>query len=178
LLTLWVSLAAWRVLAAGGVPVPPPLAASAGATNPAVVLTHEAWRDLADLWDAAAGKPAGSPIENLTLPLEHHDNGRVRAVLHARTASITDERYIYVRGAVIELFTTEGVPDGRVEAECGLFDRASRRAYCRGAVSFTRHDARVSGVDMFWSAEQQRMRILSRGEVRAKGLIGPIGGVQ
>jgi hypothetical protein len=180
-LAVLTALVALRMLAAVpgvAVPVVPPVMITASATNSAVLLDDAAWRDLASVWDAGHDKPVGSPVENLTLPLDHHLNGRVRAVLHARTASLADDHYVRAWQVTVDLFTAEGGPDGRIVAESGLFDRGSRRGYCRGAVSFTRQDARVSGIDMYWSADQQRLRILSHGEVRTKGLTGRIGGLR
>jgi hypothetical protein len=177
-LAVLLVMAASCILAGTSVTGAPPVMVTATATNPAIALNDTPWRDLADIWDAAHGKPVGSPVENLTLPLDHHVNGRVRAVLHARTATLADDHFVRAWLVTVELFTAEGLPDGRIEAESGLFDRDSRRGYCRGAVSFTRQDARVSGTDMYWAAEQQRLRILSHGEVRTKGLTGRIGGLR
>jgi hypothetical protein len=172
-------LVAARVLAAApaaGAAPARPAAATAAATNAAVRLDDAAWRDLADVWEAGRNKPVGSPVENLTLPLEHHLNGRVRAVLRARTASMADDRLVRAWQVTVDLFTDEGAPDGRIEAESGLFDRGSRRGYCCGAVVFSRQEARVSGTDLFWSAEQQQLRILSHGQVRTRWQVGAIGG--
>jgi hypothetical protein len=172
-----LAMMAWRC-AAADLSAAAVAEAASPAAIPAVVLGDAAWRDLSERWDAMAGRPPGSPIENLALPLEHHDNGRVRAMLHAGTAILAEEPYVCAWQVRVELFTAEGKPDGKIEAACGLFDRATRRGYCRGAVSFTREDARVKGVDLYWSAEQQQVRILSQGEVRARGLIVRMGGFQ
>lgn len=176
-LAILTAMAALRILAGTSITGAPPVMVTSTATNLAVIMDDAPWRDLAIIWDAGHGKPVGSPVENLTLPLDHHINGRVRAVLHARTASLADDRFVRAWQVRVDLFTAEGAPDGRIEAESGLFDRTARRGYCRGAVSFTRQDVRVAGMDLYWSAEQQRLRILSHGEVRTQALTLRIGGM-
>jgi hypothetical protein len=149
---------------------------TATATNQNVTLKDVLWPDLATLWQKTNVQEDGSPIENLTLPLEHHLNGRVKTVLQARTAIMSDERYIRFWGATIDLFTSEGLPDGRIQAENGIYDRETQRGYCPGAIKLVRTDVQIAGKGVYWSAERQRMRILAQGEVRTTAKIGVIGG--
>ncbi len=53
------------------------------------------WADLVEAYDAGKGE-GGSPVENLTLPIEHYDSGRVRAVLRAARAALAEDGYVRV----------------------------------------------------------------------------------
>lgn len=125
------------------------------------------WADLSAAYDAgvAAG---GSPIENLMLPIEHFDNGRVRAVLHAEQATVSDEDTVRASKVRINLFTVQGKPDGWLEAEQCLFNRKEKRGYCRGVVALELQEVVVSGKDLYWSLAQQRVVVISDARVVVK----------
>lgn len=120
-----------------------------------------AWADLADIWRKTPDADA-SPVENLTLPIEHYENGRVRAVLHAGKASVGRGGLIWSWQVRVDLFSLAGQEDGHVEAESCLYDRNARRGYCPENVRLVRTNATVSGVGMYWSMADQRMRILTQ----------------
>ena len=124
-----------------------------------------AWADLADLWRRNPDANA-SPVENLELPVEHYDNGRIRAVLYADRAAVGNSGLIWSWKVAVKLFDPAGAPDGRVEADSCLYDRTTRRGYCPAAVMLTRSNATVCGTGMYWSMTTQRMQILSNAVVQ------------
>ena len=123
------------------------------------------WADLAETWTRKPDTNA-SPVENLTLPIEHYDNGRIRAILHASKAAVGNAGLIWSWQVAVDLFDPAGAPDGRVEAESCLYDRTARRGYCPTAVTLIRTNATVNGTGMYWTLSPQRMRILSNAVVR------------
>ena len=135
----------------------------------------EEYADLAETWRKQPEADA-SPVENLTLPIEHYENGRVRAVLHAGKAAIGRAGMIWSWQVAVDLFNPVGQPDGRVEAECCLYDRNSRRGYCPTGVRLVRTNATVTGTGMYWSMADQRMRILSEPVVQTDHGIRTTGG--
>ncbi len=122
------------------------------------------WADLADTWRRKPDANA-SPSENLTLPVEHYDNGRIKAVLHAGKAFLGND-LIWSWQVAVDFFDPAGLPDGRIEAESCLYDRNARRVYCPASVMLIRTNATISGVGMYWTQATQRMWVLSNAVVR------------
>ena len=123
------------------------------------------WTDLADTWRKNPDADA-SPVENLTLPIEHYDNGRIRAILHAGKAAVGNAGLIWSWQVAVDMFDPAGAPDGRIEAESCLYDRNARRGYCPTAVVLSRTNVVITGTGMYWIMSTQRMQILSNPVVR------------
>ena len=174
------------VLAVPAEPAAPLASASATSAPPATAVStnavvpgtnapaRDAWADLADIWRRQPDADA-SPVENLTLPIEHYDNGRVRAVLRAGRAMLGKSDLIWSWQVVVDLYDTDGRPDGTVEAANCLYDRAGRRGYCPGDVRLVRTNATISGVGLYWSMADEHMRILSQPVVHMARPIRPAG---
>jgi hypothetical protein len=128
-----------------------------------------AWADLSQAYDSKAGV-SGAPVDKLTLPLEHYESGRVRALLRADQATRTDDGFVRALRVRIELFDEAGKDDGVIVAEHALFNLESRRGYCRGAVSFRRPDVEIAGRDLYWSMPQQRVVVIAAARVVVKEL--------
>ena len=146
---------------AGAEGVPAWLNVSALATNAVE------WKDMADVWRQNP-EANGSPVENLTLPIEHYDNGRIRAVLHASKAIVGSSGLVWSWALAVDMFDPNGTPDGRIEADSCLYDRNARRGYCPAAVALIRTNATITGCGMYWTTTTQRMRILSNAVVRLR----------
>jgi hypothetical protein len=136
-----------------------------------------AWADLSEAYDANAGV-SGAPVEKLTLPLEHYESGRVRAVLRAEQATRTDDGFVRALRVRIDLFDEAGQDDGVIVAEHALFNLESRRGYCRGVVSVRRPEVEISGRDLYWSMPQQRVVVIADARLVVKELSRKRGGKQ
>ena len=130
------------------------------------------WADLAELWRRQPDAEV-SPMENFAMPVEHYDNGAIKAVLHAGKAAIGKavvgkSGLIWGWKVVIDLRDPTGAPDGRIEADSCLYDRNTRRGYCPAAVLLVRTNATVSGTGMYWNGDVQQMRIFSNAMVQLR----------
>ena len=178
--TALCAAAVWMAArAAAPEPAPAPTGAVSSVSSAAPIAStnapaRDAWADLADTWRRQPDADA-SPVENLTLPIEHYDNGRVRAVLRAGRAALGRSGMIWSWQVVVDLFDPDGRPDGSVEAANCLYDRGNRRGYCPGDVRLVRTNATVSGVGLYWSMADERMRILSEPVVRLSRPLRPAG---
>ena len=123
------------------------------------------WRPLAEKWGSVKAAMT-SPVENLTLPLDYYDNGRIKAVLHARKAQMFENSLIFAEDVTVDMLTVDGKPDGHLTAEGCLFDRQAKRGYCEGAVSVVKGSDRLKGRGMYFSIEEQFIKILSECEIR------------
>ncbi len=127
--------------------------------------TEALWRPLAEQW-AASKAAMTSPVENLTLPLDYYSSGRIRAVLRARKAQLLSDGLVFSEGVRVDMLTEDGQPDGRMTAEACLFDRKTKQGYCEGAVSMEKGGDRLKGRGMYFSFEQQFIKILAECEIR------------
>jgi hypothetical protein len=130
---------------------------------------REAWRQAAD--------PNALPVENMTLPVAHHPDGRVRALLKAGKALIpaVDSGYVRAQDVVVEIFDNAGHLEGIFITDNCFFDRATSDGYCEGKVRIEQRGVRIFGVDMVWNLETRRAKILSQAEVRLNRFMEGIG---
>ena len=125
----------------------------------------EEWRPLAEKW-APVKAAMSSPVENLVLPLDAFPNGRMKARLRAKKSQIFPDGVIFAEGVDVELLAEDGRVDGRLTAEGCLFDRKAKRGYCEGLVGVEKGGDRLKGRGMYFSIEDQFIKILSECEIR------------
>jgi hypothetical protein len=159
---------AWQVLAVAGLLLCRGVAC--GAADPEVDRwftrhTEALWRPLAEKWGASKAAMT-SPVENLTLPLDYYVSGRIRAILRAQKAQLLPDGLVYAEGVRVDMLTEAGQPDGWLKAEACLFDRTAKKGYCEGAVSVEKGGDRLKGRGMYFSFEQQFIKILGECEIR------------
>ena len=130
----------------------------------ALVTNATEWADLAETWRRHPDANA-NPVEHLTLPVEHYENGRIRAVLHADKAFLGATGLIWAWQVQVEMLDPAGAPDGRADAESCLYDRNAKRGYCPSSVQLIRTNATISGTGLYWTMTTRQMRILSNGVV-------------
>ena len=123
------------------------------------------WHPLVEKWGPMKAAMT-APVENLTLPLDYYDSGRMKAVLRARKAQMFPDNLIFAEGVTVDMLTEDGKPDGRLTADGCLFDRDSKRGYCEGAVGLVKGTDRLKGRGMYFSIEDQFIKILSECEIR------------
>lgn len=125
----------------------------------------QVWMPLAEKWGESKAAMT-APVENLMLPLDYFPNGRMKAVLRAVRSQMIADGLIYAEGVSVDLLTEDGRPDGRLTAEGCLFDRKAKHGFCEGAVSVVKGSDRIKGRGMYFSTEEQFIKILSECEIR------------
>lgn len=103
----------------------------------------------------------GQIVEGLRLPLLRHDNGRVEAMLLADKAWMTDAGVSAEGNLTVYLMTEDGRTNGVARAEKGSFNQKSRIAQCTGAVMMEKDGTRLSGTDMVWMADSNKVWIVN-----------------
>ena len=153
-----------------------PAAGAAPAGTNALLTAAERERALVEAWRQAAD-PQAMPVENMSLPIAHHANGRVRAQLRAGRALIPaqDSGYVRAQDVVIELFSEAGLLEGVLVAENCFFDRATSSGYSEGKVRLEQRGVRIRGANMVWNLESNSAKILSEPEVRFDRFVKGIG---
>ncbi len=132
------------------------------------------WRPLAERWDEVKAK-ATAPVENLSLPLEYHPGGLVKARLYAEKAQIFPDGTVFATGVKVHLYALSGKPDGYLKADDCLFDRQASHGYCKGRVEVVKDSDLIKGVGMYFSISKEFIKILSNCEIRTNRLKGDLG---
>ena len=124
-----------------------------------------AWEALSNKWEESSAATT-TPVENIVLPLDHHVNGRIRAVLRAEKAHLLGNDLVFAWNVKIDLLLPDGTPDGTLVAEDCLMDRINRRGFCRGAVEVKKGPDHLKGRGMYFSTDEQFIKLLSECEIR------------
>lgn len=132
------------------------------------------WRALAGRWDEVKARMT-NPVENLTLPLEYHPGGRVKARLFAEHSQIFEDGIIFASGVRVNLYDDKGVVNGYLITENCLFDRAASHGYCKDHVEAKYNSDTLRGVGMYFSISGEYIKILSNCEIRTKRFQGNLG---
>ena len=140
-------------------------------------LSVAAWQGLMDKWEASKAEMK-SPIENLSLPVDHYPDGRKRIVLQARRSQILTKSLIFAEGVRLEMLSPEGKSEGLVLADDCLLDQATKFGYCRGKVDVSRGTDQIKGHGMVFSADDKFIKILAGCEIRTYRVLSRVGGLK
>ena len=128
-----------------------------------------AWEELSAKWEAASTSTT-TPVENLVLPLDHYESGRekgrIRTLLRAEKAHLMGEDLVFAWNVKVEMLLPDGTPDGTLTAEDCLIDRVKKIGYCRGAVDVKKGPDHLKGRGMYFSTDDQFIKLLSECEIR------------
>ena len=128
-----------------------------------------AWEALSAKWDEASASKT-TPVENLVLPLDHYktgrEKGRIRTLLKAEKAHLLGEDLVFAWNVKIELLLPDGTPELTLVAEDCLVERNTKRGFCRGAVDIKSEADHLKGRGMYFSTDEQFIKLLSECEIR------------
>lgn len=134
-------------------------------------------------WQAGDAADANAtPMEGLSFPIDHFEDGTVRAQFSAEWALLpADEaEFIRAKGVYVELYNEDGDVIGIYVAENCIFDRTTRVGYCDGPVRIEYNapgrNIRVDGIGMQWNLATRNAKILSEPKVTMAGIMGELGG--
>jgi hypothetical protein len=117
---------------------------------------------------AVVGRPAGSgaqdemaPIEDLRLPLEYFENGKIKSQLRAGSAIVPPNGPIEAKDVRAEFYDQSGELESVVTAESCRYSREDGTVWSdTGKVRLERPDIVISGLGFQWKLEEQRIRLL------------------
>lgn len=100
-------------------------------------------------------------MTGIRLPLEYHENGKVKTVLKAEKATIPEgDEPLLAQKVTCELFTVEGLPDILIHADDCRYDRKQQMMTSASPVCFEKPGVVIFGKGFEWSGEKQYIRIL------------------
>ncbi len=124
------------------------------------------WDALQALWNAGPEEGV-QPVRQIRLPVEHHANGRVKALLTAREAWISSSNTV-LRATSVELryLSEKGAQEGVLKAEGLIVDRAARAARAFGAVEVMLNGNTMTGRGAVFDLQTRYIRILSEARLK------------
>lgn len=111
------------------------------------------------------------PIEDLRLPLEHYDDGTLKAQLVAGWAKVPPRGAVEATDVRVELYNRDGSLSGTMQVEHCRYDRDTRRVTSDSKVRLERDSVVITGIGMEWDAEQETVRIRRDPKVVFKGTL-------
>ena len=139
--------------------------------------------ELVSAWRLGGGSAgAAMPMEDLSFPIDHFEDGSVRAQFNADWALVPDDEDDFVRakGIRIDLYDEEGNVIGCYVAENCIFDRATRTGYCEGPVRIEYkapgRNIKLEGMGMQWNLATRNAKILSEPILVMSQIMGELGG--
>ena len=128
-----------------------------------------AWETLSNKWVQASASVA-PPVENLVLPLEHYESGRekgrIRTLLKAERAQLLEGGLVFARNVKVDLLQPDGKPEATLVAEDCLLDRNTKKGFSRGVVDVKAGPDHLKGRGIYFSTDEQFIKILSECEIR------------
>jgi len=113
------------------------------------------------------------PAENVVIPVESHPDGSVKTTVVAERAQIfLQEGFVWAEGVEIRQFGADGVEESRIEAENCIIDRSTKSGWTEGcAYAKYKGEAELEGENLYFSAEEEYVKIFTNTVLRADGRI-------
>lgn len=163
-LSLFMALAPVALEAAEAAPA---LSPAERLADPVYLAALTAPGDDAARWDALAALQAAPlegvvPVRNIRLPVDHHSNGRVKALLVAQEAWIHPSNTV-LRASRVEVrhLSEKGRVEGVLKAESLVVDRTARIGRAFGAVAIQHEQMQMKGEGALFDLQARYVRILS-----------------
>ncbi len=128
------------------------------------------WTHLVERFDNALAEMK-TPVENLVLPLDYHDNGRVRATIRAEKAQMLADGILIAEKIKLEMFRDNGSVEGSLTADSCIYDRTRKLGYSPGKAFMVRDSDSLSGRKLYFSTEEQYVKIMAECEVRTSRVL-------
>ena len=135
---------------------------------------ESAWLPLSSRWEDVKSH-MDAPVENISIPLEYHPGGLVKARLYAEKSKIFPDGIVFATKVKINLYSLSGELDGYLKADDCLFDREASHGYCQGMVEVVKDTDIIKGVGMYFSISNAFIKIISNGEIRTNRFKGNLG---
>jgi lipopolysaccharide assembly outer membrane protein LptD (OstA) len=136
-------------------------------------LPERHWLLLMSMWllarSATSAFGQAQNIEDLRLPIELYDDGRVKIQVVAALANIAENGDVTASEVRIEFYDTLGKIENLIQAEDCVYRRDKGKASSRTRVRLQRKGLLIDGTGFDWNAQEQSIRILDDVRVVLRG---------
>mgnify|MGYP007070199851 CR=1 FL=1 len=113
----------------------------------------------------------GLPAEDVSLPIERFDDGRVRAKLHAARAwMFTDSDCVIGEDVKVERFKDDGTVEVAISAESVIADRKAKTLLVPGEAKLAADMALATGREVYFSFGDETLRVYKATRIVTKAL--------
>lgn len=120
----------------------------------------------AALADWQGADPDAIPARNVRLPIAHHPDGSVRAVLHAVRLWAALQGPMRAEQIEVVLFDPERAIEGVMILERGVFDRERAQGVGLGPLRLQYQGVDLQGTNAVWSGQAQTVTFPERSTIR------------
>ena len=120
------------------------------------------------LWGALSGDEKTIPIEDLRLPLEYYEDGKIKTQLIAGLAKVPPRGDIEASDVRVEFYRENGESEARMFAEECRYMRTAAMATSESNVRLEREGIVITGTGLEWRAKEQMVKILDNAKVVLK----------
>jgi len=107
-----------------------------------------------------------TPAENLTIPFEIFDSGKVKSVVFAKQGQFFhDVGYVWAKDIAVERYGDDGSVDMRLEADHCLMDRSHKCCWIAGHVKAHHRKTTLEGDDAFYCSSNSFLKVMSNAKV-------------
>ncbi len=111
----------------------------------------------------------GQVITNIRLPIQRHENGRVKELFRADQASVGKDGTYHAAGNVrVIAYDENGEQEGEARADRAAYNPEKNTAVCEGPVFFSldKKGVTLSGTNLTWMSELFLVRIETNAVLR------------
>ena len=122
-------------------------------------------------------KRTDAPAEDVTVPLEKHEDGSLKTVVFAKRARYyLNEGIVFAEDVVVRKFDKDGEENSRIEAKSCVIDRFTKSGWAEGPASVKHHKTLMKGEDVYFSSPENYVKTYRRTDVFSTDL--KVGGLR
>lgn len=117
-----------------------------------------------------------TPAEDVTIPIETHDDGSVKVAVAAKRAQFFQkDGIIWAEGVVITKKAPDGSQEMRVEAERCVVDRVTKSGWAEGRASFVQGGTKFGGRGVYFSSPESYVHVSESSDFETSDAGGGVG---
>lgn len=110
------------------------------------------------------------PAEDVTVPVETHENGAIRLVVRARRAQFfLDTGLVWAENVVVLKFAQGGELETRIDARSCVVDRFTKSGWAEGAARVQHGKTELGGRNVYFSSPESYVRVFDGADLKTEG---------
>lgn len=117
------------------------------------------------------GADEAMPMDDVRVPLEYYEDGRIKSQLFSDSAKVGPEGDIEALSPRVEFYGKDGDVEILMKAEECRYNRDNRTAVSKSNVRLEKEDTVITGTGLDWDGKEQSVKILDNTRVVLKGSV-------
>lgn len=112
-----------------------------------------------------------SAADDIELPIEQYDDGRIKSRLKAKKAQIfLGSGIVWGEGITVEQYDDKGIVTASLQADSCVVDRKKLTGWAPGSATATAGEVTVSGRGIYFSFKEEFVKITADAEIKVKSV--------